>query len=101
MELEPGRDTTGSLVQNLRTGFVPPEPPNRTSWYSANAARVSGRFRAGKKDRSRRAMTAGFGRANFPTLPQKEASDAHVVGQVYPFIRQARCSDQTSERRSK
>jgi hypothetical protein len=50
MELEPGRDTTGSLVQNLRTGFVPPEPPNRTSWYSANAARVSGRFGAGKPE---------------------------------------------------
>jgi hypothetical protein len=33
LELERGRNATGSLVQNLRTGFVPPEPPNRTSRY--------------------------------------------------------------------
>jgi hypothetical protein len=26
--LERGRNTTGNLVQNLRAGFVPPEPPN-------------------------------------------------------------------------
>ena len=48
MELEPGRDTTGSLVQNLRAGFEPPEPHNRTSRYSATAAGVSGRFGPGK-----------------------------------------------------
>ena len=32
-DLEPGHNATGSLVQNLRAGFVPPEPPNRTSRY--------------------------------------------------------------------
>jgi hypothetical protein len=47
-ELERGRNATGSLVQNLHAGFVPPEPANRTSWYSAIAARVSGRLRVGK-----------------------------------------------------
>ena len=51
LDLEPGHNATGSLVQNLRAGFVPPEPPNRTSRYSATAARVSGRFRAGKPGR--------------------------------------------------
>ena len=45
-ELERGRNATASLVQNLRAGFVPPEPANRTSWYSAIAAGVSGRLRA-------------------------------------------------------
>ena len=47
-KLERRRNATGSLVQNLRAGFVPPEPPNRTSWYSATTTWVSGRFGAGK-----------------------------------------------------
>ena len=42
LELELGRNIPGSLVQNLRAGFAPPEPPNRTSWYSATAARDLG-----------------------------------------------------------
>jgi hypothetical protein len=47
-ELELGRNAIGSLVQNLLAGFVPPEPPNRTSRHSAIATWVSGRFGAGK-----------------------------------------------------
>jgi len=41
-ELERSPNAAGSLVQNLRAGFVPPEPPNRTSGYFATATRVSG-----------------------------------------------------------
>jgi hypothetical protein len=51
MELERGRNATGSLVQNLRAGFVPPEPSNRTSRHSATATRVKGRLRVGKPSR--------------------------------------------------
>ena len=47
LESERSLNATGSLVQNLRAGFVPPEPPNRTSRHSATAARVSGRLRVG------------------------------------------------------
>jgi hypothetical protein len=37
LELELRRNATGSLVQNLRAGFVPLESANRTSWYSVTA----------------------------------------------------------------
>src|ERR1035438_739871 len=40
LELEHRRSAIGSLVQNLRAGFVPPEPPNRTSRHSATATWV-------------------------------------------------------------
>jgi hypothetical protein len=52
MELKRGRNTTGRLVQNLRAGFVPPQPVDRTSWYSATAARVSGAIECGKAGNS-------------------------------------------------
>jgi hypothetical protein len=50
-ELERHPNATGSLVQNSARGFVPPEPPNCTSRYSATAAGVSGRLSVGKPRR--------------------------------------------------